>query len=105
MQTLRGDWPTKNIGVIQSMTREYPDIDLTDRSGTEGSPLHAINLSEDAQKDVKLIVSRRTFSPYNDQATLHLYSALWTLLLPVTIDHQFADICRSYIMQVSQSSF
>lgn len=100
IQTLRGVWPAKNIGIIQSTTRDYPDIDLINLSVTNDSPLQSKNISEDPKKDTKLIVPRRTFSPYNDQATLHLYPALWTLLLPITIDHQLTDIYRSYIMQV-----
>lgn len=101
IQTLRGYWSTKNIGVVQSVFREYPDIDTNSRSLAGHSPLKLRNLAEDAEIDVKLIIPRRSFSPYNDQATLHLYSALWALLLPVTIGYQLADIWRSYIMQVS----
>ncbi|CAF4809629.1 unnamed protein product, partial [Rotaria sp. Silwood1] len=33
------------------------------------------------------------------QATLHLRPALWTLLLPVTVDRRVSDIWRSCIMQ------
>lgn len=36
------------------------------------------------------------FAPYNAQATLHMHSALWTLLLPVTVHGRVSDIWRSY---------
>jgi len=63
-------------------------------------PLHFKNVSNDTNKDVKLIVPRRTFSPYDQQATLHFRPALWALFLPVTVHQQVTDIVRSYVMQV-----
>mmetsp|Transcript_51326 Transcript_51326/g.133346 ORF Transcript_51326/g.133346 Transcript_51326/m.133346 type:complete len:521 (-) Transcript_51326:501-2063(-) len=40
-----------------------------------------------------------TFMPYNAQATLHSYEALWGLLLPVTVHGRVTDIWRSYFTQ------
>jgi hypothetical protein len=68
-------------------------------------PLHFKNVSNDTNKDVKLIVPRRTFSPYDQQTTLHLRPALWALFLPVTVHQQITDIYRSYVMEVRINSY
>lgn len=36
---------------------------------------------------------------YNAQATLHMYSALWSLMLPVTVHGRVSDIWRGYVAQ------
>lgn len=36
---------------------------------------------------------------YNAQATLHFYSALWSLMLPVTVHGRVSDIWRGYAAQ------
>ena len=40
-----------------------------------------------------------TFMPYNAQATLHGYDALWGLLLPCTVHGRVTDIWRAYFTQ------
>ena len=37
--------------------------------------------------------------PYNAQATLHAYDALWGLLLPCTVHGRVTDIWRAYFTQ------
>ncbi|CAF1134273.1 unnamed protein product [Adineta steineri] len=98
-QTLRGLWPTKNIGIIHSLTECQVDVDSVYKSVVPGFPLRFQKISNDRNKDVKLIAPRRTFSPYNKQSTLHLRPSLWALLLPVTVSQQVSDIYRSYVMQ------
>ncbi|CAF1481059.1 unnamed protein product, partial [Adineta steineri] len=71
-QTLRGLWPTKNIGIIHSLTECQVDVDSVYKSVVPGFPLRFQKISNDRNKDVKLIAPRRTFSPYNKQSTLHL---------------------------------
>ena len=39
------------------------------------------------------------YAPYNAQATLHMYPALWSLLLPVTVHGRVSDIWRGYAAQ------
>ncbi|CAL1173558.1 unnamed protein product [Cladocopium goreaui] len=39
------------------------------------------------------------FTPYNAQATVHLYEAFWGLLLPVTVHGRVSDIWRAYLTQ------
>jgi hypothetical protein len=40
-----------------------------------------------------------TMMPYNAQATLHAYDALWGLLLPCTVHGRVTDIWRAYFTQ------
>ena len=40
-----------------------------------------------------------TMMPYNAQATLHSYDALWGLLLPCTVHGRVTDIWRAYFTQ------
>jgi hypothetical protein len=42
---------------------------------------------------------RGTMMPYNAQATLHAYDALWGLLLPCTVHGRVTDIWRAYFTQ------
>lgn len=45
------------------------------------------------------VKQRRSFTPYNAQATVHLYDAFWGLLLPVTVHGRVSDIWRAYLTQ------
>ena len=48
----------------------------------------------------QLVTLRRgTMMPYNAQATLHAYEALWGLLLPCTVHGRVTDIWRAYYTQ------
>ena len=84
--------PTASIGVVQSLANHDPDIDAI------------FSLTQPIPFDFPggrrpLLVPDGTYAPYNAQATLHLYSALWTLLLPVTVHGRVSDIWRGYIAQ------
>ena len=46
-----------------------------------------------------LSLRRGTMMPYNAQATLHSYDALWGLLLPCTVHGRVTDIWRAYYTQ------
>lgn len=52
-----------------------------------------------APKKAPVIVPKGRYSPYNAQATLVTYPALWSLLLPCTIHGRVSDIWRSYFFQ------
>lgn len=39
------------------------------------------------------------FTPYNAQATVHLYESFWGLLLPVTVHGRVSDIWRAYLTE------
>jgi hypothetical protein len=64
-------------------------------------PLHFYTAYTFGYKNIKLFVPHRSLSPYGQQGTIHFRSALWALLLPVTIEQKVSDIFRSYVMQVS----
>ncbi|CAF4345670.1 unnamed protein product, partial [Adineta steineri] len=71
-QTLRGLWPAQNIGLIHSLSECQVDLDSVYKSVVPGFPLRFQKISNDRNKDVKLIAPRRTFSPYNKQSALPL---------------------------------
>ncbi|CAF2136972.1 unnamed protein product [Rotaria magnacalcarata] len=91
---LSGVWPAKWIGIVQCLASNDSDVYSSYRL-----PRPSNSQLKYLQKDRKLIVPRGTFSPYNTHATLHLRSALWTLLLPIGVDPHVSDIWRSYAMQ------
>ena len=78
--------------VQQYLAQSNPDLDQLYYKQSNVSP--CLNTSASA-----LVIPRGVFSPYNSQATVHLYEALWSLLLPRTVDMGVADILRSYIAQ------
>ena len=47
----------------------------------------------------RIVIPRGSFSPYKGSGTIHLYEALWSLLLPTTVKADIAAVWRSYIAQ------
>ena len=45
------------------------------------------------------MVPSHVYAPYNAQATIHTYQALWALLLPFTVPGRVSDIWRGYFAQ------
>ncbi len=91
--------PSKSIGVIQSLANNDPDVDAVYRLT---QPLPFSFPSYDAKHGAKLhslLIPSQTYVPYNAQATLNMYNALWSLYLPVTVNGRVSDIWRSYIQQ------
>lgn len=86
--------PTAAVGVVQSLAQHDPDIDAIFRL-TMPIPFDFAATSP----ALPLLVPEGTYAPYNAQATLHLYSSLWSLLLPVTVHGRVSDIWRGYITQ------
>lgn len=83
---------TASIGIVQSLANEDPDVDAIYRL-TQPLPFNF------PSKGFNLAVPKGAYAPYNAQATLHLYSALWSLMLPVTIHGRVSDIWRGYAAQ------
>lgn len=81
-----------SIGIVQSLANNDPDVDAIYRL-TQPLPLNF------PTKGHLVAPPPHSFSPYNAQATLHKYSALWSLLLPVTVHGRVSDIWRSYFFQ------
>ena len=45
------------------------------------------------------LIPSKMYSPYNAQATTHLYNAFWGLYLPISVPGRVTDIWRAYITQ------
>jgi len=84
--------PSKSIGIIQSLANHDPDVDAIYRL-TQPIPFDFPSSGK------PVVVPINSYSPYNAQATLHTYDALWSLLLPVTVHGRVSDIWRGYITQ------
>jgi len=87
-----------DVGIIQSLANHDPDIDAIYRLTQKDLPFSFID-SRAKTKGYPLAVPLGKYSPYNAQATLHFYSALWSLYLPVTVHGRVSDIWRGYIFQ------
>jgi len=84
--------PTASVGVVQSLANHDPDMDAIFRL--------TMPIPFDFPAGTRpLLVPPLTYAPYNAQATLHLYSSLWSLLLPVTVHGRVSDIWRGYVTQ------
>lgn len=83
---------TARVGVIQSLANHDPDMDAIFRL--------TMPIPFDFPIGPRpLVVPDGAYAPYNAQATLHLYSSLWSLLLPVTVHGRVSDIWRGYVAQ------
>ena len=91
-----GDLPFSSIGVIQSLCNGDPDNDAVFRMTRPNSTKFYFDRSA---KSIPLLIPSYAYSPYNAQATTHLYSAFWGLYLPITVPGRVTDIWRSYITQ------
>eukprot|EP01034_Spumella_vulgaris_P037116 gene37116-45791_t len=81
-----------DVGIVQYLANHDPDVDAIYRL-TQPLPFSF------PQKGPTLLVPKGSYAPYNAQATLHTYSALWSLLLPVTVHGRVSDIWRGYAAQ------
>ena len=80
------------LGVVQALANHDPDVDGIYRL-TQKLPLRFVS------KKRMVVLAQGTLAPYNAQATLHAYRALWALLLPTTVHGRVSDIWRSLIFQ------
>jgi len=83
----------RNVGVFQSLANHEPDVDGIFRL-TLPIPF---NWDESAQDT--LVLPPGVLAPYNAQAQLSMRSALWALLLPVSVHGRVSDIWRAYFAQ------
>lgn len=104
--------PIERVGVVQALANGDPDVDAIYRltqplpfSFPQHTPdsrnIRPLNAKKPSEGEVilPLLVPVHTYAPYNAQATLHMYPALWSLLLPVTIHGRVSDIWRGYLAQ------
>ena len=106
----RRAWPARRVGVVQSLADHDPDVDgiyrltqpLPFRFPPQSARAAAASPRALARKGSAMttVAPRRgTMMPYNAQATLHAYDALWGLLLPCTVHGRVTDIWRAYFTQ------
>ena len=91
-----GDLAYSSIGVIQSLCNGDPDNDAVFRMTRPDSTNFTF---ERSATSLPLLIPSNAYSPYNAQATTHLYNAFWGLYLPITVPGRVTDIWRSYITQ------
>ena len=83
----------RSIGVIQYLQDVNPDLDAIYRI------TNAIPATFDKTKKKCLILSKKSFSPWNAQSTLFNSDTFWGMLLPMTVHGRVSDIWRSYFTQ------
>jgi hypothetical protein len=86
--------PMDQIGVMQFCAQGDPDVDAIHRLI---KPL-PMNFATD-DKAMPLQVPTHAFVPYNAQASIHTYQALWATLLPYTVPGRVSDIWRGYFAE------
>lgn len=82
--------------VQQFLADEDPDVDAIFRL-TRPLPCNFAGLEPGHPS--AMAIPPQFFTPYNAQATVHLYEAFWGLLLPVTVHGRVSDIWRAYLTQ------
>lgn len=80
------------IAVFQSAANGDPDVDAIYRLTRELPFSYAPNAPA-------VLMPKRVLTPYNAQATVHTASALWGVLLPITVPGRVSDIWRGYAAQ------
>ena len=81
------------IGVIQYLQNVNPDLDAIFRITS------TIPATFDESIKHCVILSKKSFSPWNAQSTLFEYNSFWGMLLPMTVHGRVSDIWRSYFTQ------
>ena len=94
--TTLGSIEYSSIGVIQSLCNTDPDSDAVFRSTRMDSTNFKFDRSPTA---LPLLIPSSGYTPFNAQATTHLYHVFWGLYLPCTVPERVTDIWRSFIMQ------
>ncbi|CAJ1408489.1 unnamed protein product [Effrenium voratum] len=82
--------------VQQFLADEDPDVDAIFRLTR---PLPCTFQGQAPELPAAMAIPPQYFTPYNAQATVHLYESFWGLLLPVTVHGRVSDIWRAYLTQ------
>ena len=94
--TVPGNMKYSSIGVIQSLCNKDPDNDSIFRlSRFQSTQFHF----DRSPSSLPLLIPSTVYSPFNAQATTHLYNAFWGLYLPLSVAGRVTDIWRSFITQ------
>lgn len=92
--TVPGTVKYSSIGVIQSLCNKDPDNDAVFRLSRYKSTQFKFDRTPSAKP---LLIPTSAYSPYNAQATTHLYDAFWGMYLPFSVTGRVTDIWRSFI--------
>ena len=98
-------FPTEKLALIHALAEGYKDEYNTFWLSKPNQPLHLKFQGNDSKFLARVVAPPRTFSPYDQQSTLHLKPGFWALMLPTTVKQYATDTVRSYIMQVKLSIF
>ena len=90
-----GSINVSSVGVVQAVCDGDPDFDAIYRL-TRKLP---VTFESDPKMMSRLLVPTGKYTPYNAQATVHMYKAFWGLLLPFTVPGRVTDIWRSFVAQ------
>ena len=96
----------ESVAVMQFCANGNPDIDAVHRLvhplpmtfESSNTPDVVVGSSPVSTKG-SIVVPTHSFAPYNAQATVHTYKALWALLLPFTVPGRVSDIWRGYFAE------
>ncbi|XP_060071688.1 uncharacterized protein LOC132551553 [Ylistrum balloti] len=86
---------TLNLGIVQSLANNQPDIDAIYRL-TRDAPF---DFRATRKSHLSLVLPKYSYAPFNAQATLWLPPAFPYLALPISVNGRVSDIWRSYIAQ------
>lgn len=89
-----GQLSHESIGVIQILADGDPDVDAIYHL-TRSLPV----VFDSSSNASHLLAPSTAYTPYNAQATAHLYKAFWGLAMPSTVSRRTSDIWRAYASQ------
>jgi len=87
--------PLEELAVLQFCAQGDPDIDAIHRL-VKPLPMNFAPEGEDSQP---IQIPTHAFTPYNAQASIHTYNALWATLLPFSVPGRVSDIWRGYFAE------
>ena len=93
-----------HVGVVQLVGHDHQDIGLVQQFQQQierqDSGLEADELDPEQWKaQLPIVVPSHSYAPYNMHSTIHMPSAFWSLILPISLSPIHADIARSYFAQ------
>ena len=84
------------LGVIQSMANNDPDVDAIYRLAPRASQPLPFVFRNTKQPQV---LGANVYAPFNAQASVFTERAMWAMYLPTTVHGRVSDIWRSYVAQ------
>lgn len=85
--------PKDSIAILHSLSDHQPDVDALYKA------ILPIPFYFKKTEMKSVLVPQFSLTPYNAKATIHFKAGLWALFLPTSVDKEFSDVWRSYIVQ------